>query len=35
MENKLRELSRELGMVRHNENIRRSQLQEENEPLKK
>ena len=35
MENKLRELRRELGMVRHTESIRRAQLQEENELLKK
>lgn len=35
MENKLREMSRELSMVRHTERIRRAQLQEENELLKK
>jgi len=35
MENKLREMSRELSMVRHTESIRRAQLQEENELLKK
>jgi len=35
MENKLREMSRELIMVRHTESIKRAQLQEENELLKK
>ena len=35
MENKLRDFIQELGMVRHIESIRRSQLQEENELLKK
>ena len=35
MEKKLREMSRELSMVRHIESIRRAQLQEENELLKK
>jgi len=35
MENRLREISRELGMVRHTNSIRRAQLQEENELLKK
>jgi len=35
MENKLREMSRELIMVRHTKSIRRAQLQEENELLKK
>lgn len=35
MENKLREMSRELSMVRHTKSIRRAQLQEENEWLKK
>lgn len=34
MENKLREMSRELRMVRHTKSIRRAQLQEENELLK-
>lgn len=35
IENKLREMSRELSIVRHTESIRRAQLQEENELLKK
>ena len=35
MENKIRELRRELGMVRHIENNRRADLEEENELLKK
>lgn len=35
MENKLREMRRELSMVRHTKSVRRAQLQEENELLKK
>ena len=35
MEEQLKELRRELGMMRHTESIRRAQLQEENELLKK
>lgn len=35
IENKLREMSMELSMVRHIESIRRAQIQEENELLKK
>ena len=35
MEKKLREMIRELSMVRHTKSIRRAQLQEQNELLKK
>ena len=35
MENKLREMGKELSMVRHTESIRRAQLEAENEMLKK
>jgi len=35
MENRLREMGKELSMVRHIEGIKRAELQEENEMLKK
>ena len=35
MENKLREMGKELSMVRHTESVRRTQLEVENEMLKK
>lgn len=35
MEKKLREMGKELSMVRHTESIRRAQLEVENEMLKK